>query len=375
MRFYKLIFHNVMRRRLRSALTAVAVAIAVGSVVSLVGIANGFRDSFMDFYQSADVDMIVVRSGSQRRLTSTLDESLAARIQALPGVKEVVPGLADIVSFAEANLYVVPISGLLPETRVFNHFKITKGRNLLRSDRQAIVLGIDLAQTLGKEVGSVLDVVEGQPFDVVGIFESSNVFESGSILMPLADLQVLMGREGQVSGVSLTVDDPRDKRKMEQLSESIKKLEGGLSVRTTLEHVESLTEIQMAIAMAWLTSTVAIVIGTLGTLNTMFMSIQERIKEIGILRAIGWERKRIIAMILGESIMISLIGGVVGACFSILLVKLLTRVPAVNGLIQGRIDWAVLAQGLSVALLVGIIGGFLPALSASRLTPAEALQN
>jgi len=351
------------------------VAIAVGSVVSLVGIANGFRDSFMDFYQSADVDMIVVRSGSQRRLTSTLDESLADRIQALPGVKEVVPGLADIVSFAEANLYVVPISGLLPETRVFNHFKITKGRNLLRSDRQAIVLGIDLAQTLGKEVGSVLDVVEGQPFDVVGIFESSNVFESGSILMPLADLQVLMGREGQVSGVSLTVDDPRDKRKMEQLSESIKKLEGGLSVRTTLEHVESLTEIQMAIAMAWLTSTVAIVIGTLGTLNTMFMSIQERIKEIGILRAIGWERKRIIAMILGESIMISLIGGVVGACFSILLVKLLTRVPAVNGLIQGRIDWAVLAQGLSVALLVGIIGGFLPALSASRLTPAEALQN
>jgi len=375
MRFYKLIFHNVMRRRLRSALTAVAVAIAVGSIVSLVGIANGFRDSFMDFYQSADVDMIVVRSGSQRRLTSTLDESLANKIQALPGVKEVVPGLADIVSFAEANLYVVPISGLLPETHVFDHFKLTEGRNLLRSDQDAIVLGVDLAQTLGKQVGSVLDVVEGQKFTVVGIFESSNVFESGSILMPLADLQKLMGREGQVSGVSLTVDNPQDAKGMEQISDAIKKLESGLSVRTTREHVESLSEIQMAIAMAWITSTVAILIGTLGTLNTMFMSIQERIREIGILRALGWERKRVIAMILGESIMISFIGGVFGAVSAIILVKLLTRVPAVNGLIQGRVDWVVLAQGLTVALMVGLIGGFLPALSASRLTPAEALQN
>ena len=106
MRFSTMILHNVLRRNLRSGLTVVAVAIAVGSVVALVGIANGFKDSFMEFYQSAGVDIIVTRSGSQRRLTSTLNESLSDRIQALPGVKEVVPGLADVVSFADVNLYV-----------------------------------------------------------------------------------------------------------------------------------------------------------------------------------------------------------------------------------------------------------------------------
>jgi putative ABC transport system permease protein len=375
MRFYTLVIHNVLRRKLRSALTAAAVAIAVGSVVSLVGIANGFKDSFMDFYQAADVDMVVTRSGSQRRLTSTLDESLSDKIAAIDGVREVVPGLADVVSFSEANLFVVPVSGLIPETHVFEHFRLTDGRLLLKSDVKTVMLGVDLADTLNKPVGSILEVVESEPFTVVGIFESSNVFENGSIVMPIGDLQVLMGREGQISGVSISVDEPGNEEAMDRITQQVMAMETGLSVRTTREHVESLTEIQMAIAVAWLTSTVAILIGTLGTLNTMFMSIQERIREIGILRALGWERRRIVWMILGESVMISCIGGVVGAIAAIVLVRLLTQVPAVNGLIQGRLDWIVLAQGIGVALLVGFFGGLLPAISASRLTPAQALQN
>jgi len=210
---------------------------------------------------------------------------------------------------------------------------------------------------------------------VVGIFESSNVFENGSIVMPLSDLQKLMGRDGQISGVSISLTEPGNTEVVQTLTAEIMALESGLSVRTTREHVESLTEIQMAIAVAWLTSTVAIIIGTLGTLNTMFMSIQERIKEIGILRALGWERKRVVLMILGESVTISCIGGVIGALAAILIVRLLTQVPAVNGLIQGRLDSYVIAQGIGVALLVGFLGGLLPAVSASRMTPAEALQN
>jgi putative ABC transport system permease protein len=106
----------------------------------------------------------------------------------------------------------------------------------------------------------------------------------------------------------------------------------------------------------------------------MFMSIQERIKEIGILRALGWERSRVVRMILGESLAISAAGGLLGSCGAIGLVKLLTNVPAVRGLIQGRVDLGIVLQGLLVALLVGFIGGLLPAISASKLSPAEALQ-
>jgi putative ABC transport system permease protein len=374
MHFWQIILHNLLRRRLRSALTVVAVAIAVTSVVALVGIANGFKHSFMEFYEGADVDVVVTRSGSQRRLTSTLDEGLSGRIADLAGVEGVVPGLADVVSFPEANLFVVPVSGLQPGTRIFDHFRLTAGRSLAAGDRRKVMLGVELADTLGRRTGDSLEVVEDQMFEVVGLFESSNVLENGMILMPLVDLQELMGREGQISGVSVTVRNGTDSAAVARLIERIHGLEPGLSVRTTKEHVESLTEIQIAIAMAWLTSTVAILIGTLGTLNTMFMSIQERVREIGILRALGWNRRRVVTMILGESVALGLVGGCLGVLAAILLVRLLTRVPAVNGLIESRIDPGVVAQGLLVAVLVGLVGGTLPALGASRLAPAEALQ-
>lgn len=375
MRFWQIILNNVLRRRLRTTLTAIAVAIAVGAVVALVGIAEGFRHSFLRFYEGADVHIVVTRSGSQRRLTSTLDEGLAGRIAALAGVRDVVPGLADVVSFPDANLFVVPVSGLVPGTRIFDHFRPTAGRVLAAEDRRTVMLGVELMESLGVRIGGRLDVVEGETFEVVGVFESDNVLENGMILMPLVDLQSLMGREGQISGVSVTVEDPADRATMDRLCAAIRGLEPGLSVRTTKEHVESLTEIQIALAMAWLTSTVAIVIGALGTLNTMFISIQERVREIGVLRALGWSRRLVTNMILAESVTIAVVGGICGGCAAVLLVQVLTRVPAVNGLIEGRINPLVLGKGLLVAVVVGLLGGVLPAVAAGRLKPAEALRS
>jgi putative ABC transport system permease protein len=375
MRFWQIVVHNVLRRRLRSLLTATAVAIAVGSVVALVGIAQGFRHAFLQFYEGADIDIVVTRSGSQRRLTSTLDERLADRIAALDDVQHVVPGLADVVSFPDENLFVVPVSGLVPGMRIFAHFRLTAGRGLVAGDRRKVMLGVELVESLNARVGGTLEVVEGESFDVVGVFESDNVLENGMIVMPLVDLQELMGREGQISGVSVTVKDECDTAALESLCERIRTLEPGLSVRTTQDHVESLTEIQIALAMAWLTSTVAIVIGTLGTLNTMFISIQERVREIGVLRALGWSRRLVTTMILGESLAISAAGGLCGEVAAWLFVRLLTGVPAVNGLIEGRIDPGVMLQGLIVAVVVGLIGGILPALAAGRLRPAEALRS
>lgn len=374
MRFGSLIFRNVLRRKLRSSLTIFAVAIAVGSVVALVGIATGFKETFMEFYQGVDIDMVVVRSGSQRRLTSTLDESLANKMAEIPGVKEAVGGLADVVSFPDENLYVVPVSGLPTNTTVFDHFHILEGARIADGEKAHVMLGTTLAETLDKKVGEMLDVVEEEPFEVVAIFDSDNVLENGSMIVSLPQLQRIMGREEQISGVSIVFDEGVDSDQADEIATAISAMESGLSVRTTRDHVESLSEIQVAVAMAWLTSTVAILIGSLGTLNTMFMSIQERTPEIGILKAIGWERHRIISMILGESVLLSLIGGVVGVVGATLLVKLLTQMPAVNGMIQGRINPAILMQAFAVAAIVGFLGGLLPAITASRLAPTVALK-
>jgi putative ABC transport system permease protein len=348
---------------------------AVCAVVALVGIANGFRLTFLEFYQGVGIDLLVVRTGSARRLTSTIEESLGEKIAAIDGVREVIPGLADVVSFPDMGLYMVPVSGLVPETRVFESMQPVRGRRLTKEDGRAVMLGVTLADSMGKTTGDIVEVVVGEPFTVVGVYESFNVIQNGSMVVTIKELQRLMGREGQVSGFSIVTDDSADDALQHRIANEVKELEHGISVRPTREHVDSLTEIQLAVAMAWLTSTVATIIGTVGMLNTMFMSIQERTLEIGLLLAIGWTRLRIILMVVLEAIMLSACGAVVGTVCALGLVALLTRMPAVNGLIEGHVSTIVIGQGFLIAIIVGVLGGLFPAVRASNLSPSEALRH
>jgi putative ABC transport system permease protein len=160
--FSTFIFKNLIRRPLRSLLTAFAVALAIGSVIALVGIANGFEQTFLTLYADAKVDMIVVRSGARQRMNSTLDESLGDKIKQIDGVREVLSGLADLVSFEDAGLYSVVIQGFEPKTAVFDHMKIIDGRSLVKGDKRVALLGTILAGNLGKKVGEDVEVVEGE---------------------------------------------------------------------------------------------------------------------------------------------------------------------------------------------------------------------
>ena len=374
MRFLTIVLKNTVRRPLRSILTVIAIAIAVGSVVSLVGIASGFEETFLSLYKNVGIDMIVVRAGAKQRLTSTLDQSLGDQIKAIPGVREVIPGLADVVSFEEFGLYGVLVQGWVPETKAFEHVQVLSGRALKRDDRKAVMLGSVLAKNLDKKVGDPLHIFEDEDFRVVGTYKSNNIFEEGAMIIPLEQLQRLMDRPDQVTGFSIILEDPHDKPGLERIRKEIEAMGPGLTAMTTSEHVKSVTEIQLAKAMAWLTSAVALLIGFFGIMNTMIMSVHERTKEIGILRAIGWRRQRVVRMILLESIVLSVVGAILGSLGAFLLVQVLTRVPTVSGLISGRIAPVFVLYGLFIALIVGFIGGLLPAYRASRMLPTAALR-
>jgi len=342
-------------------------------VVALVGISYGFERTFLDLYRGSEIGLIVVRAGSKQRMNSTLDERLWDQMRALPGVRDVFPGLVDTVSFNELGLYGVLVQGWMPETMAFDHLRLIAGRVLRRDDGRAVMLGTILAKNLGKGVGDSLSLYEGEDFRVVGVYRSSNVFEEGAMVISLAQLQRVMQREGQVTGFSIILDRSADQATLERLRRQVEALAPALHAMTTDEHVNSLTEIQLAKAMSWLTSTVALVLGTFGVMNTMVMAVHERTKEIGILRAIGWGRWRVARLILLESVILSLVGAILGGVGAGLVVRLLTFVPTVNGLIDGRLPPIVLAYGLAVALLVGLIGGLLPAYRASRMLPTAAL--
>jgi putative ABC transport system permease protein len=373
MHFLTIVFKNTIRRPLRSALTVIAIAVAVGTVDALVGVASGFEKSFLSLYQGAGVDLIVVRAGAKQRLNSTVDESLGERMLQIPGVAEAVPGLADVVSFEESGLYGVLVQGLVPETKILTHMPVVAGRSLRRDDKKAAIMGTVLAKNLDKKVDDLLPLFDEQ-FQIVGIYRSSNVFEEGAVAIPLAELQRLMERPKQVTGFSIIMKNSSDKASIERARKEIEKLGHGLTVLSTEEHVKSVSEIQLAKAMAWITSAVALLIGGFGMMNTMIMSVHERTREIGILRAIGWGRARVVRMVLLEALVIGVVGAAVGGIGASILVRLLTKVPTVSGLIDGRIEPRFFVYGLLLALVVGLIGGLLPAYRASRLLPTVALR-
>jgi putative ABC transport system permease protein len=375
MYFLTFVFKNVARRPLRSCLTVTAIAIAIAAVISLVGISTGFERSFMQIYETMDVDIIVVRAGARQRISSALDEKLEEKIRKVPGVREALPGLLDMLSMEHYGMRGVLVQGWTPETPNFDPLRIVEGRTLKRSDHNAVILGSIVARNLGKKPGDTVELLEDEPFKVVGIYESYNVFENGGMVVPLKDLQRIMDRPGQVTGFSVILTRPRDPKLIAEVSKKIAKLAPHISAMPAREHVESISEIQIVKAMAWLTSTIALLIGLFGMMNTMVMAVHERTREIGILRAVGWRARRVIQLVLLEAVMLSLVGACLGAIAAGGLIYGLTHVRMVNGLIEGRTSPQMVLYGFLLALAVGLAGGIVPARRAARMLPTTALRH
>jgi putative ABC transport system permease protein len=190
-RFSSLIIKNVLHRPVRTVLTTLGLAIAIAAVTILVGISWNFEGSFLALYNSKKIDLVVDRAGNANQLSSSLDEKMADRLRQIEGVAEVAPSLVDTLAFEEHNLVSVLVDGWIPGSILFRGIKILDGRPLQSGDDKAVILGRVLAMTLDKKAGDRLQV-SGEPFEVVGIFESESWFENGSLTLPLKTLQKMM---------------------------------------------------------------------------------------------------------------------------------------------------------------------------------------
>lgn len=372
--FVTFVIKSLLRQPARSSFTAIGIGLAVAATVSLVGISRGFEQSYLELYSKRGVDLVVQRSGRTEQVTSTLDERVGDCIRDLPGVYEVIGGLVDVVSFEEADLYVVIVNGWPPDSPIFDQIKILSGRQLYDSDEDAVMLGRVLAGNLGKVVGEHVELY-GKQFDVVGIFESTSVYENGSVVIPLEVLQRLTDRAHEVTGFTVEATPGATQDEIEELKQQIQHLDPSLNVLASGEFVASITQIRTARAMAWITSTVAMVLGGIGVLNTMAMSVYERTREFGLLRALGWPRLRVVRTILAESVLLALAGAALGSLAGLILPRLLAQVRAMSGLIEGNIDPVVVMQGVAIALLMGLAGAAYPAYWGASLRPIDALHH
>ena len=224
------------------------------------------------------------------------------------------------------------------------------------------MLGSVLAKNLDKQVGDSIELY-GESFEVVGVFDSFSVYENGAVFMLLDELQRLTNRPGPCYRL---LDRGRQEgefgRSGGRGSRPDRKARIPiLAVLPAGEFVHNIAQFKVVRAMAWVTSLVAIVIGAINVANTMTMSVLERRSEIGMLQAIGWRRWRIVRLIVGESLLLCLIGAGVGGLFGWLAIRLLAHVPATAGMVDGHLSPAVIWQGFWLAMVAGLLGAAYPA--------------
>lgn len=379
--FLTVVSRNLFRRKARSLLTVIGSGVAIGTVVALLGVVENFQKAFLGIYEQRGVDLIVVRTGTADRSMSFLPESLQERLQTLPQVANVTPGLFDMISFPNTNLVLVPLSGRQPNSLLLRDITIKSGRSIQEGDQKCAMLGWLLARNMGKGVGDTITIYE-EEFKVVGIFESFTTIENGSVFIPLHELQRLMGRQGLVTGFLVVLDSSMDKQQAgTQLRQTVEAMtdEKGRPLKLTAlsswENVQTALQFQIMKAVTWLMSGIALILGSVGMVNTMVTTVFERTKEIGILRAIGWGKRRILWLILWESWFICLCGAVVGIVGAYVIIWALNFHPTVGGVLPPWIPASALWQGIVVAFIMGFIGGIYPAVRATTLVPTEAIRH
>jgi putative ABC transport system permease protein len=373
MRFFSLIFKNLTRRPFRTGLTLLAFATAIAAVVSLLGIAKGFTKSFADVYQSHSVDIVVSREGTADRLSSSVDESFAKNIASVPGVDQVAGVLLETMSLEDQEIYGIPSMGIADGSWLLDDYKLESEVAADAANDRRVLLGANLANRVGVTAGEEVMIFE-EPYLVTGIFNSQSTWENGSMIFPLSQLQMLTDRVGQVTYINVVLDKPVGAAKAEASVAAIELLDPKLNALTTEDFVETDTRMQLAQAMAGMTSLIALILGAFGVLNTMMTSVLERTREIGILRAMGWPRRRVVRMILLESCLLAVIACVFGSALAIVLTRILASSTAAQGILTPAIDGGVLIRGAIIALVIGVLGAMIPAWRAARLLPTEAFR-
>jgi putative ABC transport system permease protein len=374
MHFSRLVTANLLGRPVRSLLTLSGVAVAVGAVVALVGISDGFEQSLRDAYESRGIDLLVLQAGKVQQTMSVLPESLGDQLAQMPEIDSYSPGLTDIVSLGTDDMLGVTIQAWPRDSPLLDQFKLIEGKTLVDSGPKSLLIGKALATALAKHAGDKLSIYEGAEFTIAGVFESFNVFENGAIVMPLADLQELMFRQDEVTAFTI-IGKQHDRAFLEPLRDKIKALRPGLEVALTRDFAENAPELKTARALAWLTSSIALVVGAVGILNTMLMAVFERTREIAMMRAVGWRRSRVMKLVMSEALLLALAGAVVGTLGAMALTRLLAQSPSAGRLVSGDISGGVVLQGFVVALALGLLGGLYPAYRAAKLTPIDGLRH
>jgi ABC-type lipoprotein release transport system permease subunit len=366
-----MILKNLFRRKGRTILTLVGISIGVAAIVALGAVAKGIKAGFSSMSQSSQADLVLSQADSMTSLMSSVDESVAEEVRILPGVAAV-DGMLFSNALIDDESYLI-LFGYDPDGFAIEHFRIIEGQTLAdaRGVRgKSLILGKRAAQSMDLQVGDTLRVT-GSAFRVVGIYETGIGFEDAAAVVPLREAQEMTLRPRQASVFYIKLSNPDE---ADSVKARIERRFPDLAISTTSGFASEEQLLEMLDTVGIAIAGLAVVIGGITMTNTLFMSVFERTREIGVLRSLGWRPRRVLGLILGEAIVLALLGGLTGITLGVLAVVAISQSGSVLGIFGSQLTSDLFVRALVTVSVLGIVGGAYPAWWASRLLPIEALQ-
>lgn len=404
--YFLLALKNLRQRGVRSWLTMLGIFIGIAAVVSLISLGQGLQTAITGQFGGLSIDKLTIQNKGTgfgppgSTVVEKLNDHDLEIIESVRGVDVVIPRLIRVGSLEYNEVSGFGYGSDIPEDQelmdiVYESFDVEaeEGRLLETGDKGKVLLGNDFLETddFGREfqVGKKVKIkgeIEKE-LEIVGFLERSSTFQLNSVVLMLtSDLEEIFEIENEYDLIVVQVIDKDD---IEDVARDIERKlrndrnekpgEETFTVETPLQALESVNTVLNIINLIVIgIAAISLFVGGVGIANTMYTSVVERIKEIGIMKAIGAQNRDILMVFLIESGLLGLVGGIVGAIIGLggaMMVSMLANQALGEGLFIVSVSYPLLFGAISFSFFVGIISGILPALQASKLNVVDALRS
>ena len=391
MNFFGLAAKNLLRRRGRTLLTVLGVAIAISVLFSLLALNSGYEKELNREVSSMGVHILAVPKGCPYEAASLiihggvipkyLSESDYRNVSLIPGVELATPMLLhQFMKKDEETGKSTPhiIYGInMNETRKLKPWWSVEGRFFSDDEKSVMLVGRGLAENENLSVGQVLQVgPKKENFTIVGILERTGDQDDQFHFFPLKEAQRVFSKEGLITTIA---DKVGDVSRISAVSAEMEKIPD-IQVVTMTQIMGTIMNLAGSARSLLLTViAIALIISAFGIINTLLMSVNERTREFGMMKAIGASGLDIGKMVLAETVFITVSGGILGTVAAVVgssiiesFVKSMLPYAPGGSLINYSPQLAAFVLGFSV--LLGLLCGIYPAYKSSRLTPMEAIR-
>ncbi len=389
-----LAYRNIKERKARSLLTFLGIAVGIAAIISLIAVGYGMQyaitEELVSFADTISVMPGKIIPGLGYVELGAFTERDIEDVSRISGVKDIAPLMMKMVEVEyRGERMPVQIIGADPrdlEEWYEEYVVFQEGRWIRERDYKGCTIGYSVAHEYFKNDININDriTIKGSEFVVVGIFEKAGMVASSdldpAIFLTTKSAQDVLGTDE----VSMLLVKIRDIDRAEKIAEEIEEkidenhnLEGFTQAMTMTSMIEQIGTIFLIIQAVLVgIASIALVVGCIGIMNTMLMSVMERTHEIGIMKAIGATNRNIMFLFLVEAGMISLIGGILGCILGTIVAKAIGMIAsAYIGMDMPAIVTPTVAVGsILIAILVGVVSGLYPARKAAMMSPIEAVR-